>query len=84
MATEIKIIRKEGWILNPDDSKVNGIFNTIGQNGGHCPTRTKTRIGHDQCPCADYLERDICHCGLYLKEPKINKDESKENNSKDI
>ena len=43
MATEIKILRKEGWELNPDDSKVNGIIKQLGERDGHCPSIVKER-----------------------------------------
>lgn len=70
MAVELKIVRKEGWILNPDDKVVNGIFRALERTNGHCPCVHPERIGHDQCPCASYLEHDICYCNLYLKEQK--------------
>lgn len=70
MSVEIKIVRKEGWILNPNDKVVNGIFRGLERCGGHCPCKHPERIGHDQCPCASYLEHDICYCNLYIKEQK--------------
>lgn len=84
MATELKILRKEGWDLNPDDNKVNDIIKELGERDGHCPTIIKYRYGHDQCPCSDYLTNDKCHCGLYVKLPKINNDESKRANTENI
>lgn len=77
MATEIKIIRKKGFIINPNDEVVNNIFRELERKDGHCPTEIHKRNGHDQCPCADYLERDICHCKLYVeeKEDKIQHDD---------
>ena len=84
MATEIKILRKEGWELNPDDNKVNNIIQALGKNEGHCPTKRINRNGHDQCPCSQYLTHDECYCGLYVKLPKINKDESKRTSTTDV
>lgn len=84
MATELKIVRKEGWKLNPDDSKINDIIRQLGERDGHCPTQVKERYGHDQCPCSDYLTNDKCYCGLYVKCPKINKDENKRVNTTDV
>lgn len=66
----IKIVRKKGWILNPDDKVVNGIIRGLARTGGHCPCVHPERIGHDQCPCASYLEHDTCYCNLYVKEEK--------------
>ena len=67
---EIKIIRKEGFKLNPNDEIVNRIFRELDKNGGHCPTIIKNRVGHDQCPCSEYLQNNICYCKLYIKEDK--------------
>lgn len=67
MSVEIKIVRKPGWILNPNDKTVNAIFRALERTDGHCPCVHPERIGHDQCPCASYLEHDICYCNLYLK-----------------
>lgn len=76
MAVDIKIVRKDGFILNPKDEIVNNIFRLLGSNHGHCPTVIPNRKGHDQCPCEDYLEHNKCHCGLYIKkDSEIQKDE---------
>lgn len=68
MAQEFKIVRKEGWMLNPDDKIVNNIIRMVGNNGGHCPCKHPERQGHDQCPCHEYLANDKCYCKLYIKE----------------
>lgn len=68
MPVEIKIVRKEGFDINPDDEKVNNIFRLLQVNYGHCPTRISDRNGHDQCPCHSYLSDDKCYCGLYVKK----------------
>lgn len=61
----IQILRKEGWILNPNDKIVNSIIKRIEKNDGKCPCHN---TGHDtKCPCSDYREQDICHCSLYVK-----------------
>lgn len=62
----IKILRKEGWKINENDKTVNSIMKMIENNGGKCPcynTSTDT-----ECPCSDYREKDLCHCGLYVKQ----------------
>lgn len=61
----IQIYRKEGWVLNPNDKVVNGIFKMVERNNGECPCHNDSEDKH--CPCSDYRENDICHCGLYLK-----------------
>ena len=67
MKNPIKIVRKKGFILNPNDEKISEIINKIILNQGHCPTEIKDRNGHDQCPCSDYLQNSICHCKLYIE-----------------
>lgn len=67
MAVEIKIVRIKGFEINPDDKHVNKIFNQLGQNNGHCPTKIENRFGHDQCPCSEYLQKNQCYCKLYVK-----------------
>ena len=61
----IQILRKEGWILNPNDKIVNSIIKRIEKNDGKCPCHN---TGYDtKCPCSDYREQDVCHCSLYVK-----------------
>ena len=62
----IKIFRKEGWILNPDDKIVNSILKRREENKGKCPSHNNGDDKH--CPCSDYREKDICHCNLYIKK----------------
>lgn len=61
----IQILRKDGWVLNPKDKVVNSILSMYEKNGGKCPFHN---TGEDtNCPYSDYREKDLCHCGLYLK-----------------
>jgi ferredoxin-thioredoxin reductase catalytic subunit len=70
----IKIYRKPGWQLNPNDTIVNAILNRIELNNGECPCVNPGETHEDRCcPCKEYRENDCCHCSLYLK-----KDESKD------
>ena len=68
MNVDIKFVRKKGFDFNKDDSRVTYVINGLIENQGHCPTKIKNRNGHDQCPCSDYLQNNICHCKLYVKE----------------
>jgi ferredoxin-thioredoxin reductase catalytic subunit len=61
----IQILRKNGWVLNPNDKVVNGILKMVERNDGECPCHNERLDRH--CPCSDYREKDVCHCGLYLK-----------------
>lgn len=75
MSEGIKIVRKKGFILNPDDEELSDIINSVIINGGHCPTYIRNREGHDQCPCSDYLQNSICHCKLYVHKNQIRNEE---------
>ena len=67
----IKILRKPGWILNPNDKIVNAILNRIELNDGECPCFFASGTHEDRCcPCRQYREHDVCHCTLYIKENK--------------
>lgn len=61
----IQILRKEGWVLNPNDKVVNAILKRCELNNGECPCHNESEDKH--CPCTDYKEKDECHCGLYVK-----------------
>jgi ferredoxin-thioredoxin reductase catalytic subunit len=61
----VKILRKKGWILNPNDKIVNAILNRVEKNEGNCPCHNDTE--DKQCPCSNYREHDHCCCGLYVK-----------------
>ena len=63
----VKILRKKGFILNPNDNIVNGLIKLIERNEGKCPCsgNDSTNIN---CPCSNYIEKDYCCCGLYKKE----------------
>lgn len=62
----IKIYRKEGFDLNPNDKIVNAIFKRVENNNGECPCHNNSI--DKKCPCSDYRDNDICHCGLYIKK----------------
>lgn len=62
----IKIYRKEGFDLNPNDKIVNSIFKRVENNNGECPCHNNSI--DKKCPCSDYRDNDICHCGLYIKK----------------
>ena len=69
------IIRKEGWDLNPNDDIVNSILRRCEANDGFCPCvhNTDNYEGKDLfCPCTDYLKKDNCICGLYVKTKENN------------
>jgi len=70
---DVRIIRKKGWDLNPDDNVVNGILRALTRCDGHCPCKHPERRGHDQCPCSEYLEYDNCLCNLYVKPDESSK-----------
>ena len=61
----VEIYRKKGWKLNPNDKVVNAILRRCEMNNGECSCHNNSVDKH--CPCSDYRENDICHCGLYVK-----------------
>lgn len=61
----IKILRKIGWELNPNDKIVNAILSRCEKNEGKCPCYNTSEDPH--CPCTDYRNNDTCHCNLYVK-----------------
>lgn len=61
----VQILRKEGWILNPNDKVVNSILKRVEQNKGLCPCQNDSEDKH--CPCSNYRVLDHCCCGLYKK-----------------
>ena len=66
----IRIFRKEGWVLNPNDKIVNSVIGICEKNGGVCPCthHTEDYEGKDlHCPCTDYLLHDTCVCSLYVR-----------------
>ena len=70
---DFKILRKPGYMLNPEDKVVNGILKALFRNGGHCPCHHPEREGHDQCPCSEWIHNNRCFCGLYIKvDEKLN------------
>lgn len=62
----VKIYRKEGFDLNPNDKIVNAIFKRVEKNNGECPCHNNSI--DKKCPCSDYRDNNICHCGLYIKK----------------
>lgn len=61
----IKILRKIGWELNPNDKIINTILSRCEKNGGKCPCHNTSEDPH--CPCTDYRDKDTCHCNLYVR-----------------
>lgn len=66
-----KILRKDGWELNPNDKIVNSILGRIEKNNGECPCVNPGKTLEDRlCPCKEYRENNTCHCGLYVRKEK--------------
>lgn len=63
----IKILRKDGWQLNPNDKVVNSILKMCENNDGICPCHHPDNDGDLHCPCDSYRLRDKCYCTLYIK-----------------
>lgn len=64
----IQILRKEGWILNPNDKVVNAILKRCEACGGECPCSNPGKTKEDRmCPCTEYRLNNKCYCKLYIK-----------------
>lgn len=61
---------KEGWVINPNDKIVNGVFRALLKNDGYCPCVQPEGTPHEdtKCPCVNYIKNDICCCKLYIKK----------------
>ena len=69
----IKIFRKEGWILNPNDKVVNAIIKALQRTEGECPCANPGLLKEDRmCPCLEYRINDHCCCKLYIKQNDTN------------
>lgn len=65
----VKIVRKEGWELNPNDKIVNGILKRLEATEGECPCKNDGATKEDRmCPCVSYIQEDKCCCNLYVKK----------------
>ena len=62
----IQILRKDGFILNPNDKAVNALLRMIERNEGRCPCSGNTSEDL-HCPCSNYKLHNECTCGLYKK-----------------
>lgn len=76
----VKILRKDGFILNPNDKQVNGLLHIMDMNGGICPCQNDSEDKH--CPCTNYREKDKCCCGLYIKG-SVNVEKKKDDGNSD-
>ena len=55
--------------LNTNIKKVKEIGNKLKQADGYCPCMI-IQNEDTKCPCKDKREKEICICGLYIKEDK--------------
>lgn len=65
----LKVYRKEGWELNPNDKLVNSILKRLEVTDGECPCHNPGKTVEDRkCPCVEYVQNDTCHCTLYVRK----------------
>ena len=65
----IKLYRKHGWVLNPNDTVINVLLESIENNNGGCISSHEDNES-TRCPCAAYRLHNKCYCGLYLQVSK--------------
>jgi ferredoxin-thioredoxin reductase catalytic subunit len=56
----------EGFILNPDRAIADAIMDGLYAKDGYCPCVFEKPEGK-LCPCEEFINEKICHCGLYVK-----------------
>ena len=54
-------------ILNPDKEFVKDMRVRIKANNGYCPC-VPYKNPDTKCPCKEFREDGVCHCGLYITE----------------
>lgn len=58
-------------IKNPDRDYLNNIRTAIRDNDGYCPCVLQ-RNEDTKCPCRNFRDKNICHCGLYVEDKNEN------------
>lgn len=54
-------------ILNPDVEKRKKVALEVINNKGYCPCLIEQNE-NTKCPCKEKRDKEICICGLYVKE----------------
>ena len=68
----MKTLIKDGWMLNPNARVVEAITKRIEMIDGECPCHNPGKTHEERlCPCKEYRENDVCHCGLYIKKDAV-------------
>lgn len=62
----IQIMRKEGFILNPNDKVINAILSRCEKNNGICPCHHPEEEGDLHCSCESYRLKKIPVVAVYI------------------
>ena len=54
-------------IINKNTDHVIKIIKAIEKLNGHCPCVLE-QTDDTMCPCADFMNENICHCKLFVSE----------------
>ena len=59
----------KGYRINSNTEHVNVIIKGLLKGNGNCPCKL-AKTPENLCPCDEFVETGICHCGLWVKEEK--------------
>ena len=60
---------------NPDSTFIKALKKRLKANNGFCPNQME-RSPDTKCPCKEFRESQECRCGMYIKIPFYEEDES--------
>lgn len=63
----------KGYKLNSNKEFVNRIIEGIQRKNGHCPCR-KEISDETLCPCDEFVNKQVCRCGLFVKIEENNEE----------
>ena len=71
-AEEVETPYKVRFVRDVTGSEINGLLDSLDENGGHCPCQVPS--ADTVCHCKDFLKNkkigEPCICGVYMKEAK--------------
>ena len=59
--------KMKGYRLNKDKKHVNLIIEGLLKGNGNCPCKVQ-KTTENLCPCDEFIDTGVCHCGLWVKE----------------
>ena len=75
MVIEGKEAMRYKVIKNPDTEFLKEFKRKLKNNSGYCPCKIQ-KISANKCPCEQYRTTQDCYCGLYIKVPTYEDEET--------